>query len=914
MRRTRVLLVAGAVAALSASPAPARADDQVKIPGLRAAASVVRDADGVPHIKAANGHDLFFLQGWQHAEDRLFQMDVTRRRASGTLAELVGRSALPSDVQMRTLGLRRSAERTMAVLSPKTRDDLRAYADGVNAWIARNELPGQYASVQVTKAEPWSVVDSVLALKLVAFGLSFDLDIDRTTAVQAYDAAGLDGRTAVFGDLSPFAPFNQASPVIDATRRSSEPRTRTAPAPTGEPGVSAPVARMAARYLKRAKRAPAIVEALNRDADRGSNSWVIGGEHTANGRPILASDPHLGADSPALFSPIELEGGGFDAQGDSIAGSPYIILGQNRDIAFGATTHFTDVTDTYVEQVRSDPASPSGLSTLYNGRLEPVKAIDETFRVNPRTPGGRTRSTSCLPVARSPRRRSSSRAAITGRSSRSTGRRAGRCRCSTRASRRPPSSTPSGGSTSLADVNDFREALQYFDVGTQNFLYADRKGSIAYFTNAEVPIREDLQAGKVDGNPPYLLRDGTGGNEWLTVRNRQPHQSVPYEIVPFREMPQTVNPRAGFVVSSNNDPTGKLLRQRRPQSGPPWRWHLLPRLRPQRVPGRPRDRHAADGCPPRSNHGGRRREHAGGHDHHRRSVLHTDHHGGGGARRDSSTPELVSAGEGPAHRRGGRPARPAEPTTRPASPRGMTPPTATAAHRRHRRSTTAWRPRSRPVARPAFAVNVLDKHVQQISPQLPSPATSQRRRRCSSCCWTSTPAGRGPVRHRLLRRAGHRRRCPTAATSSCSRASPTRSTWPPATTSCAGVRRLDPARATTAGASCTGSRSPRPLGAPYTIPSQANRRTSPSCPGCLVSRSNGGIHVPDVAGHPLQADTRRSSPFRSCRTPLRGPGHRGSLAVGGLAARRVSEDLGSRFEQNLLGDWLTNETYPVRDW
>ena len=95
----------------------------MRIPGLHAAASVVRDVDGVPHIKARNAHDLFFLQGWQHAEDRLFQMDVTRRRASGTLAELLGSSALPSDVQMRTLGLRRSAERTMAELSRKTQDE-----------------------------------------------------------------------------------------------------------------------------------------------------------------------------------------------------------------------------------------------------------------------------------------------------------------------------------------------------------------------------------------------------------------------------------------------------------------------------------------------------------------------------------------------------------------------------------------------------------------------------------------------------------------------------------------------------------------------------------------------------------------------------------------------------------------------
>ena len=126
----------------------------------------------------------------------------------------------------------------MSVLSRKTQDELRAYADGVNAWIARNELPGQYASVQVTEVEPWSVVDSLLTLKLVAFSLSFDLDIDRTTAVQAYDAAGLDGRTAVFGDLSPFAPFNQASPVIDATRRPVKAGTPHVTARTGESRVS----------------------------------------------------------------------------------------------------------------------------------------------------------------------------------------------------------------------------------------------------------------------------------------------------------------------------------------------------------------------------------------------------------------------------------------------------------------------------------------------------------------------------------------------------------------------------------------------------------------------------------------------------------------------------------------------------
>ena len=122
------------------------------------------------------------------------------------------------------------------------------------------------------------------------------------------------------------------------------------------------------------------------------------------------------------------------------------------------------------------------------------------------------------------------------------------------------------------NVDDFRDAMQYFDIGGQHFIYADTKGNIAYFTNAEVPVREDLQAGMVKGNPPYLLRDGTGGNEWLPVTNPQPNQSLPYEIVPFSELPKVVNPPAGFIVSANNDPTANsfdnnVLNQVRPGGG-----------------------------------------------------------------------------------------------------------------------------------------------------------------------------------------------------------------------------------------------------------------------------------------------------------------------------------------------------------
>ena len=179
--------------------------------------------------------------------------------------------------------------------------------------------------------------------------------------------------------------------------------------------------------------------------------------------------------------------------------------------------------------------------------------------------------------------------------------------------------------------------------------------------------------------------------------------------------------RVRRVVEQRSD--REHLRQRRPQPGPPWRWHLLPRLRPQRVPGRPRHRHGAGGCPQGSDHGGRRREHAGGHDHHRRSVLHPDHHGGAGPRPEQLHAGAGSAGEGPAHRRGGRPARPVEPHLPDRHPRGV----------RRRRPR---RPARHPVAaggRPQRGGHDLRRCGAAGSPSTCSTSTCSRSRRSCRC-------------------------------------------------------------------------------------------------------------------------------------------------------------------------------------
>jgi penicillin amidase len=550
----------------------------VELPGLHAAARILRDVDGIPHVLAANEHDMVLLQGWVHARDRLFQMDLTRRQASGTLAELLGAPALDDDVELRTLGLRRAAERSLPLYSAEARAALEAYAEGVNAYVAAHPLPPEYGAIELTSFEPWTALDSLSVGKVLAFGLSFDLDISLTEAFLTYQAAGgflgFDGAALFFEDLFRSAPFDPASTVPDAT---GAPLTGAAAA---APGGSASFATMgsaaaalrpevmqlARAYLERARRVPLLRDALDpRGREKGSNEWAVSGAHTASGRPLVANDPHLALNTPATFYQLHLRAvtAGFDVIGSTFPGAPWVILGQNRRMGWGATVNPMDVTDTFEEQIVVDPGSPSGLSTVYLGSPEHIVALPQLFRYNQfdgvpdnlatAPPGGNVGDTFIPPaVLIVPRRNQGPLIAVDpgagfGLSVQYTG---------------------FSGTRELeafrtfdlaADLDEFKQGLQLFDVGSQNFAYADVDGNIAYFTSAEMPLREDLQAGFIAGAPPLLIRNGAGGNEWLPVASPQPGQAVPFEILPADEMPQLVNPPAGYFINANNDPAGTTL-------------------------------------------------------------------------------------------------------------------------------------------------------------------------------------------------------------------------------------------------------------------------------------------------------------------------------------------------------------------
>lgn len=564
-----LLLLAPAYGALadSQNAVPSQA-----LPGLQAAAQLTRDVYGIAHIKAGNEHDLFFLQGYVHAEDRLFQMDTARRQASGTLAELLGPGAIASDVNLRTLGIGRAAVRSVPLMSARVRAAVEAYSDGVNQYVRTHPLPPEYTPLEITRFEPWTVLDTVTVAKSIAFSLSFGLeDLDYTVALLNYQAAlGSTAGAALFAqDLWRAQPFDPASTVPDASVASAfahAPRHHAAGKPAALPNlaVDPSVLELAREYLERVKVDPVLRHHLDRGNRPGSNQWAVAGEHTTTGMPLLANDPHLALGTPSTFYPIHLTAGAYDVMGSGFAGVPFVIVGQNRDIAWGSTVNPMDVTDVYAEQLVPDPASPSGLSSLYLGHREWVIPIPETFRYNQPGNGtpddvvvaapGSTIGTTYIPPATLivPRRNQGPIVQLN----------------TTTGAAVSVQYTGFSGTRELEtfllwdaarNLDDFLDGLQYFDSGTQNTVYVDVRGNVAYFASSEMPLREDLQAQTVKGAPPWFIRNGQGGNEWLPVQHPQPGQAIPYEILPFAEMPHIVNPPAGWVVNANNDPAGTTL-------------------------------------------------------------------------------------------------------------------------------------------------------------------------------------------------------------------------------------------------------------------------------------------------------------------------------------------------------------------
>jgi penicillin amidase len=482
--------------------------------GLGAPVTVQRDAHGVPQIWADSAEDLFRAQGFVHAQDRFWEMDFRRHVTAGRLAELFGPDQVDTDEFVRTLGWRRVARQELELLDPQTLAWLQAYAEGVNAWLEGRsgaELSLEHGLLALTnrsyRVERWSPVDSVSWLKAMAWDLRSNLDDELTRA-----RLGESLPRERVDELFPAYPYDEHPTILGGDTASST----AAGAASRVPREAATVLRGVARSVDRL---PTLLGPQG--PGLGSNSWVVSGEHTASGMPLLANDPHLGPALPSIWTQMGLHcrtvsaACPFDVAGFTFSGMPGVVIGHNADIAWGFTNLAPDVADLVLEKVDGD-------SYEYEGKPADLAVRVETLEVAGEEPRRlRIRESRHGPlisdVSKGYAKAGSGQYAVAVEW---TALRPGRTMDAVFAINR------------ATGWDEMRAAASLFEVPAQNIVYADTEGRIGYQAPGRVPVRTGY-----DGRWP--AEGWTGDQEWTG-------------FVDFDDLPRVLDPDEGFVVTANN--------------------------------------------------------------------------------------------------------------------------------------------------------------------------------------------------------------------------------------------------------------------------------------------------------------------------------------------------------------------------
>ncbi len=540
------VLVAGAVFAfVTVRKSFPDTQGDVRVNALRSEVTVHRDDKGIPQIYAEDPEDLFFAQGYVHAQDRFYEMDFRRHVTAGRLAELVGDGALETDKYVRTLGWRRVAEQEVGLLDPKTKLLVEAYSRGVNSYIndkSGSELSLEYTILSLTgpdyRPAPWTPVDSLAWIKAMAWDLRSNMN-DEITRALSTQGLTVDEVEELYPDdpksHEPIVSGDDANVLggtfeQDGCDTSPDPVTLIVPAcPT--PGL----ARAAVASLKAAQDgADALPALLGMGDGIGSNSWVVDGDHSKTGKPILANDPHLAPSMPGIWYQVGLhcrkvtEECPYDVAGFSFSGMPGVVVGHNNRVAWGVTTMYADVADLYLEKVTGDTYE-------YEGKQVPIESRRETFKVA----GGKTehitvRSTRHGPILSD---LDDDELKDVGRS-KTKGVPQGSYEVALRWSALTPRPTIEAvfALDTAQNWDDFRKAAELFTVPSQNLVYADVDGNIGYQSPGVIPIRA-----KGDGRWP--VPGWTDEYEWV-------------DTIPFDALPSIYNPDEGFIVTANNKVIG----------------------------------------------------------------------------------------------------------------------------------------------------------------------------------------------------------------------------------------------------------------------------------------------------------------------------------------------------------------------
>jgi penicillin G amidase len=512
-------------------------DGTIHLHDLNGQVDVFRDQMGVPHIYASTGHDLFFAQGYLHAQDRFWQMDAWRHIGSGTLSEMFGSSELQTDSFLRTLGWHEIAQAEWDALRPESKAILQAYTDGVNAYLRDHHgtaVSLEYAVLGLLtpdyKIAVWTPVNSLTWGKAMAWDLRGNLDeeVQRAVLLKTLTPTQID-------QLFPSYPSDHPV-IVNKIGSGSSAATNL----QVNPQVQIPAETLVALE----QNTSLLNAALGRPGDGiGSNSWAISGKLTNSGLPLLANDPHLSIQIPSIWYQIDMhclpktDQCPYEIAGFSFAGVPGVIIGHNDNIAWGFTNTGPDVMDLFIEKV--NPANPNQYEV--DGKWVNFETRTETINVA----GGKpvaisVRSTRHGPVisdtygALEDTNLNNKKDFVPFKDNSGVFLPDHYVIALAWTALKPSSPFEAIWGFDLAQNWDqFRQAAQNFHVPAQNLLYADTKGNIGYQTPGDIPIRKS-------GDGRYPVPGWNSQYDWTG-------------FIPFDQLPYTLNPDEGYIATANNE-------------------------------------------------------------------------------------------------------------------------------------------------------------------------------------------------------------------------------------------------------------------------------------------------------------------------------------------------------------------------
>jgi len=485
-------------------------DGEATLPELKQPVTVDRDRWAVPRIQAGSLEDLLIAQGYVVAQDRLWQMDILRRAAAGELSEIFGSRAMATDLQNRVLGLRPAAVKSFAAADADTRGLLEAYARGVNRYMEerREHLPVEFQALRY-KPRPWTPADSLLVggYMYKVLTSSWEWELKRA---QVTEKIGPELARELYVSDSPLD-----HPIVGVELPEQA-------APAGRKAVPSPPKKTSSGIAETQAWANAArtLQQFEDEAEFafGSNNWVVSGEHTYSGKPMLANDTHLELEVPCIWYMLHLTAPGWNVKGFALPGVPLVIIGHNERIAWGFTNNGADVQDLYIETF--NPENP--LEYKVNGKWVAAEIRKEMIRVK----GGADLALDIAVTRHGPVVR----------------------REGTRGYALRWAATEPGGLSfaypwlgQARNWEEFRAAMRRVSGPAQNGVYADVDGNIGFQVAANIPVRKN-------GHGEVPVPGGTDDYEWTGN-------------IPFEELPMAFNPPGGIIATANARVVGPGYKQ-----------------------------------------------------------------------------------------------------------------------------------------------------------------------------------------------------------------------------------------------------------------------------------------------------------------------------------------------------------------